>query len=108
MAVRAQYTTTLLMLLPSCASRCDDDGFAQPRWQVSSAWPHHRDVASAVEGIVGAAFCQTRCATKSLPTSFGLTKCVMRKRSPHYFLALLMSAPARQSLDDIEADAAEP
>jgi hypothetical protein len=57
MAVRAQYTTTLLMLLPSCASRCDDDGFAQPRWQVSSAWPHHRDVASAVEGIVGAALC---------------------------------------------------
>src|SRR5205085_8061235 len=35
----------------------------------------------------------TRCATRSLPTSFGLTKCVMPKRSPHSFLPLLMSTP---------------
>src|SRR6184192_989406 len=35
----------------------------------------------------------TRCATRSLSTSFGLTKCVMPKRSPHSFLPLLMSTP---------------
>src|SRR6186997_2086377 len=35
----------------------------------------------------------TRCATRSLPTSFGLTKCVMPKRSPHCFLVLLTSTP---------------
>src|SRR5215510_7280165 len=39
----------------------------------------------------------TRCGTKSLPTSFGLTKCVMPKRSPHCFLALLMSTPTIMS-----------
>src|SRR5215211_8214685 len=46
----------------------------------------------------------TRWATRSLPTSLGLTKWVMPKRSPHCFLALLMSTPTIMS----EADAAEP
>ena len=35
----------------------------------------------------------TRWGTRSLPTSFGLTKWVMPKRSPQCFLSLLMSTP---------------
>src|SRR5262245_42104758 len=43
-----------------------------------------------------------RCATKSPPSSFGLTKWVIPKRSPHCFFAglistpMIMSAPARR------------
>src|SRR5262249_12137525 len=78
----------------------DDDGLAPPAMAGFERLAHHRDVAGAVEGVVGAAdlvsaaLCHVdECATKSLPTSFGLTKCVMPKRSPHCFLALLMSTP---------------
>ena len=35
----------------------------------------------------------TRCGTRSLPISFGLTKCVMPKRSPQALRSLLMSTP---------------
>ena len=82
---------------------------------------HHCDVAGAVERVVGAAdlvgarFVRlTRCGTRSPPTSFGLTKCVMPKRSPQALRAGVdvdaddhVGAGEPQALDHVEPDAAE-
>jgi len=101
------------------AGNADNDALTPAAMAAFQRRAHELHIAYAFEGAVGAADWSapllvkfTRWATRSPPTSSGLTKYVMPKRSPQAFLSglrstpMIMSAPT-QPLDDVEPDPAE-
>src|SRR6266404_5599861 len=78
----------------------DDDRLAPTAMAGFQRLPHHRDVAGAVERVIGAAdlvgarFCHIdEMRDHVLAEFFWMTKWVIPKRSPHALRSLLISTP---------------